>query len=63
MLYRATQFAYRNWSIPLEGLKLSIENYQWLPTMFVTRAERLNSSMPLLTRLLYGGITEELLLR
>ena len=34
-----------------------------LPTMFVTRAERLNSSMPLLTRLLYGGITEELLLR
>lgn len=34
-----------------------------LPTMFVTRAEGLNSSMPLLTRLLYGGITEELLLR
>ncbi len=34
-----------------------------LPTMFVMRAERLNSSMPLLTRLLYGGITEELLLR
>jgi hypothetical protein len=34
-----------------------------LPTMFVTRAERLNSSMPLLTRLLSGGITEELLLR
>src|SRR5918996_863479 len=34
-----------------------------LPTVFVTRAERLNSSMPLLTRLLSGGITEELLLR
>lgn len=34
-----------------------------LPFVFVTRAERLNSSMPLLTRLLYGGITEELLLR
>ncbi len=34
-----------------------------LPMMFVTRAERLNSSMPLLTRLLYGGITEESLLR
>jgi hypothetical protein len=34
-----------------------------LPMMFVARAERLNSSMPLLTRLLYGGITEELLFR
>jgi hypothetical protein len=34
-----------------------------LPSVFVTRAERLNSSMPLFTRLLYGGITEELLLR
>ncbi len=34
-----------------------------LPLVFVMRAERLNSSMPLLTRLLYGGITEELLLR
>ena len=34
-----------------------------LPPVFVMRAERLNSSMPLLTRLLYGGITEELLLR
>ena len=34
-----------------------------LPSVFVTRAEKLNSSMPLLTRLLYGGITEELLLR
>lgn len=34
-----------------------------LPPLFVTRAEKLNSAMPLLTRLLYGGITEELLLR
>jgi hypothetical protein len=34
-----------------------------LPPLFVTRAEKLNGSMPLLTRLLYGGITEELLLR
>jgi membrane protease YdiL (CAAX protease family) len=34
-----------------------------LPLVFVTRAEKLNSSMPLLTRFLYGGITEELLLR
>ena len=34
-----------------------------LPPVFVTRAERFNSSIPLLTRLLYGGITEELLLR
>jgi Type II CAAX prenyl endopeptidase Rce1-like len=34
-----------------------------LPPVFVTRAERLNSAMPFVTRLLYGGITEELLLR
>lgn len=34
-----------------------------LPPLFVTRAEKLNSSLPVLTRLLYGGITEELLLR
>ena len=34
-----------------------------LPPVFVTRAEELNASMPLLTRLLYGGVTEELLLR
>ena len=35
----------------------------FLPAAFVTRAERLNQSLPFLTRLLYGGITEELLLR
>ena len=34
-----------------------------LPPLFVSRAEKLNSSVPFLTRLLYGGITEELLLR
>jgi len=34
-----------------------------LPPVFVVRAEGLNRAMPLLTRLLYGGITEELLLR
>jgi Type II CAAX prenyl endopeptidase Rce1-like len=34
-----------------------------LPFVFVTRAERLNVAMPFVTRLLYGGITEELLLR
>jgi hypothetical protein len=35
----------------------------FLPPEFVTRAEELNKHMPFLTRLLYGGITEELLLR
>ncbi len=35
----------------------------FLPAEFVTRAERLNKSLPFLTRLLYGGIIEELLLR
>ena len=34
-----------------------------LPPVFVTRAEKLNASMPFLTRLLYGGVTEEILLR
>jgi Type II CAAX prenyl endopeptidase Rce1-like len=35
----------------------------FLPAVFVTRAERLNRALPILTRLLYGGITEELLMR
>jgi hypothetical protein len=38
----------------------------WKPFLspeFVTRAEKLNRFLPLSTRLLYGGITEELLLR
>ena len=34
-----------------------------LPSVFVTRAEKLNTAMPAVTRLLYGGIAEELLLR
>ena len=34
-----------------------------LPPVFITRAENLNTSMPFLTRVLYGGVTEELLLR
>jgi hypothetical protein len=35
----------------------------FLPTLFVIEAEKFNRFMPFLTRLLYGGITEELLLR
>ncbi len=35
----------------------------FLPLEFITRAEELNRFLPFLTRLLYGGITEELLLR
>jgi membrane protease YdiL (CAAX protease family) len=35
----------------------------FLPLQFVSRAEDFNRMMPPLTRLLYGGITEELLLR
>jgi membrane protease YdiL (CAAX protease family) len=35
----------------------------FLPAVFVTRAEALNKSLPFLTRVLYGGIVEELLLR
>lgn len=35
----------------------------FLPPVFVTRAEQLNKVLPFLTRLLDGGITEELLLR
>lgn len=35
----------------------------FLPVEFVTRAEQLNKFLPFLTRLLYGGIVEELLLR
>src|SRR5688572_22338918 len=34
-----------------------------LPQLFVTRAEEFNTLIPFLTRLVYGGITEELLLR
>jgi hypothetical protein len=34
-----------------------------LPPVFITRAENLNASLPFLMRLLYGGVTEEMLLR
>jgi membrane protease YdiL (CAAX protease family) len=35
----------------------------FLPPAFVARAEEFNKLLPFLTRLLYGGITEELLIR
>jgi len=35
----------------------------FLPPIFVARAEQFNKFLPLPTRLLYGGITEELLVR
>jgi len=35
----------------------------YVPVEFATRAERLNKVLPFLTRVLYGGIVEELLLR
>ncbi len=35
----------------------------FLPLTFVARAEEFNKILPLFTRLLYGGITEELLVR
>ncbi len=35
----------------------------FLPSEFVTKSAELNKFVPLPTRLLYGGITEELLLR
>jgi len=48
------------------GLAISLAWLLWkpfLPPTFATRAEQLNRSLPLPTRVLYGGITEELLLR
>ena len=35
----------------------------FLPPLFIIRAERLNQALPFVTRLLYGGVVEELLLR
>jgi hypothetical protein len=35
----------------------------FLPPVFISQAEKLNTLLPLTTRILYGGITEELLLR
>jgi Type II CAAX prenyl endopeptidase Rce1-like len=48
------------------GIAISLAWVLWRPFLtatFVTRAERLNKSLPFATRLLYGGVTEELLLR
>lgn len=50
----------------LGGIAIILSWVLWkpfLPPEFVTRAEQLNRFLPFLTRLLYGGITEELLLR
>lgn len=48
------------------GIAIVASWFLWkpfLPTLFVIQAEKFNRFMPFLTRLLYGGITEELLLR
>jgi hypothetical protein len=48
------------------GLAIPLAWLLWIPLLpptFVTRAEQLNKSLPFATRLLYGGIVEELLLR
>ena len=48
------------------GIAIPLAWLLWKPFLsptFVTRAERLNRFLPFPTRLLYGGITEELLLR
>ena len=48
------------------GIAIPLAWLFWKPFLsptFVTRAERLNRFLPFPTRLLYGGITEELLLR
>jgi hypothetical protein len=50
----------------LGGIVIILSWVLWrpfLPPEFVTRAEQLNRFLPFLTRLLYGGVTEELLLR
>lgn len=48
------------------GIAIPLAWFLWkpfLPPTFVSRAEQLSRSLPYPTRLLYGGITEELLLR
>jgi hypothetical protein len=48
------------------GIAISILSLLWrsaLPADFVTKAEALSQNTPLLTRILYGGITEEILMR
>jgi membrane protease YdiL (CAAX protease family) len=48
------------------GVVISILSSFWrssLPVDFVANAEALSNNIPLLTRILYGGITEEILMR
>jgi Type II CAAX prenyl endopeptidase Rce1-like len=48
------------------GVAISTLSFLWrssLPNDFVAKAEALSSNTPLLTRILYGGITEEILMR
>ena len=48
------------------GVALSILSSLWLPSLpadFIAKATALSNNMPLLTRVLYGGITEEILVR
>jgi hypothetical protein len=48
------------------GVAISALSFFWrssLPDDFVAKAEALSSNTPLLTRILYGGITEEILMR
>lgn len=48
------------------GVGISLWFFLWkssLPSDFLTKGEELSKSMPLLTRVLYGGITEELMIR
>lgn len=48
------------------GVGISALSFFWrslLPTDFVAKGEELSKNTPLLTRLLYGGITEEIIMR
>ena len=48
------------------GIAILMAWFLWIPLLpatFVTRAEQLNKVLPYATRVLYGGIVEELLLR
>jgi Type II CAAX prenyl endopeptidase Rce1-like len=48
------------------GVAIATLSFLWrssLPADFVTKAEELSQNTPLLTRILYGGITEEIIIR
>jgi hypothetical protein len=50
----------------LGGIGISTLSFLWnssLPNDFVAKAEALSDNTPLITRILYGGITEEILIR